>query len=388
MKFALLTFHRAYNYGAVLQCYALNRVLKSCGVDCEVIDYFPSYFKRTYFLIPSPKLGRTLVKTYLCRMGLHRILAERNRNFEKFINTNISLSRKRYSEENISDISLDYDAYITGSDQVFSDVIAHFDPVFFLYLDELKAKRKYSYAASIGKEEIKSELASEYRNRLRSFKRISVREKGTAEIMEHILGFQPEVVCDPTLLLNEQEWLKICGKDSLIKDEYIFMYYVKQPQMIREYVLNFAREKHMQVVCLESIFAYSKKDTYMYMSGKQDKKDGVVCFNSAAPDTFLNLIKNAKYVFTSSFHGTVFSIIFHKQFLAQTRWEDGSINSRVNDLLELVGLDNRVLYTSQADITQEIDWLEVDKKINYEINKGREYIKSIIQEVADGIHEF
>lgn len=387
MKFALLTFHRAYNYGAVLQCYALNRVIKSCGVDCEVIDYFPSYFKRTYFLLPPPKIGRTLVKTYLCHMGLHRILVERNRNFEKFIDKNISLSRKKYSEKNISDISLDFDAYITGSDQVFSDVVAHFDPVFFLYIDTLKAKRKYSYAASIGKKHIKNELVSEYKNRLESFKRISVREKGTAEIMEQILGFQPEIVCDPTLLLNEQEWLKICGKDSLIKDEYIFMYYVKQPQKIREYVLNFSREKHIKVVCLEGLFVQSKKDTYIYMSGKQDKKDGVICFNIAPPDAFLNLIKNAKYVFTSSFHGTVFSVIFHKQFLAQTRWEDGSINSRVNDLLRLVGLSDRELSAPQADITQEIDWLAVDKKINYEKNRGREYIKSIIQEVSNGIYE-
>ena len=178
MKVGILTFQSAYNYGAVFQCYALNRAINEMGHKCETIDYQPHYFKEIYNIEKPFYWHHPPIKTWIKHLKVRRILKTRNENFEKFISEEIPLSEKRYySHKDFDGTSLPYQLIISGSDQVWNDKCAFFDPVYFAYFDSSAAIRKVSYAASFGFGKIPDDLSSQYRERLCEYSHISVREK-------------------------------------------------------------------------------------------------------------------------------------------------------------------------------------------------------------------
>ena len=377
---AIITFHRAYNYGAVLQACALNWTLKGLGVDCDLLDYYPSYFKNMYYILPAKKTVPSGVKTLLCHTLIWSMIVKRNKGFERFLKQNISLSDTTYYD--LKKAALPYDAFIAGSDQIWSPSIARFDPVFFLSTEAFTGKLKYSYAASFGLQYIPNELRDAYQKRLIDYRMFSVREESGVPIVESLTGKKPVVSCDPTLLPDIETWSKICGKTPIINGEYIFLYYVKQPAEIREYAARLAKKTRCKVVCLSCLFSGSNKNKYYYMGGTADRKSGFICVNTASPDEFLNLIKYAKYVLTSSFHGTVFSILFHKQFLTQTIWNDGSNNERVINLLRNVELLRRSINEKESDIDRVENWELLDKKIEVLRQEGKMYLRLILDDMS------
>ena len=121
---------------------------------------------------------------------------------------------------------------------------------------------------------------------------------------------------------------------------------------------------------------------YDYMSGKIDEGPGFISYNTASPNEFLNLIKYAKYVLTSSFHGTVFSILFHKQFLTQTIWGDGSVNERVINLLDQVGLSKRSINNKTNDIDEVENWKLVDQMVSDMRSGGVQYLRTVLDDIG------
>ncbi len=376
MKVAILTFHRAHNYGAVLQCYALYRALSEKGISCDVLDYSPDYFYKMYNILPYKHSLKTSIGTYVCHILLRSMLEERVENFNRFISEYISLSAKTYNcEEDLT--SIPYDAIIVGSDQVWNNKTALFDPVFFLSTKAFEVKRKYSYAASIGMDKIPPDLTAEYKNRLQGYRMISVREESGVSILKDLLHITPVVSCDPTLLLNTAMWKQIAGEKPLVEGDYIFLYYVKQPSAIRAYAKALSEKMKCKVICCSCMFSGGALKKYEFLSGKADRRDGFVTMNSISPDQFLNLILHAKFMLCSSFHATVFSIIFHKQFLSQTVWEGGKTNDRVKNLLAFSGLLDRIINNSSANITDSIDWQSVDQNIENMRENGLKYLEDI-----------
>ena len=376
MKVAILTFHRAHNYGAVLQCYALSKALSSAGIACEVLDYSPEYFYKMYNVFPPNHSPKTILTTYTCHILLRKMLKVRNENFERFISEKIPLSENTYYKGDDL-VSIPYDAIIVGSDQVWHNKTAKFDPVFFLSIKAFEGKRKYSYAASFGMDKLPSELFGEYRARLKGYRMMSVREESGVSILEELLGLTPVVSCDPTILLNADMWHQIAGEKPLVKNDYIFLYYVKQPKTIREYAKTLSKKTKCRVICCSCMFSGGALKKYQYLSGKNDRRDGFLTMNFLSPDQFLNLILHSKYVLCSSFHATVFSIFFHKQFLSQTVWEDGKINDRVQNLLAYTGLLDRTINNSSAVITEKIDWKVVDQSVASMREYGLRYLDNI-----------
>ena len=378
-RIAVVTFHRAYNYGAVLQACALTWALRENGAVCELLDYYPRYFKNMYCVLPSNIFSSSGMKTLFCHTFLWHILAKRNKGFERFLKENASLSETSYDD--LKNTALPYDAFIAGSDQIWSPSIARFDPVFFLSTEVFSGKLKYSYAASFGLPYIPEELRSAYQKRLNDYRLVSVRERSGISIIESLTGKKSVVSCDPSLLPEIETWNKLCGETPVIKGEYIFLYYVKQPAEIREYAARLAEKTNCKVVCLSCIFSNSNRNRIFYMSGTADRKDGFLCANTASPDEFLNLIKYAKYVLTSSFHGTVFSILFHKLFLTQTVWNDGGRNERVLNLLDSFALTGRSINEANHDINRKVNWREIDEKIYKLRREGVKYLQMILDDV-------
>lgn len=231
--------------------------------------------------------------------------------------------------------------YIVGSDQVWNpnNLDCFFD------LTRFKSGYKISYAASFGVHKILSEQKDKY-NFLKDIKKISVREKTGANILKEMFDCEAQVHLDPSFLLTPEEWKKV-EKPLKISGEYILLYILHIPKNINEIISNIKKKTNKKVVLI---------DRRGYLN-KIVKCDEVVM--DAGPAEFLWLIDNASYVITSSFHGTVFSIIFQKNFLPLI---NQASPSRISDLLKLL------------EIPQE-----KNKISGYEINIDYEKVKNIIE---------
>lgn len=370
MKAAILTFHRAHNYGAVLQCYALNRAISKENIECITVDYWPDYFKSIYYYETRPSLSLKFLKKCIRYIQLKNILTKRNKAFETFIEKRIPLTDKTYhNRSELTKEELNFDVFITGSDQVWNDKCANFDPVYFLDFDAANYAKKYSYAASFGFKSIPEKLVDEYKRLLSDYEAYSVRESQGKNIIKSLLKKEAIQCCDPTLLLDREEWLEL--GDNAIQEDYILMYYVTKPVTLRKNAMEIAKEKKCKVIALPC------QTSYQGLSGKADRRCGFEVRNCCGPEEFISLFANAKYVLTNSFHGTVFSLIFHKKFLVQTELGDGKQNNRAKSLLETTNLEHRTLENSKIDIEDDIDWEDVDFRISELRSKSIDYIKNI-----------
>ena len=203
MKIGIITFHRAVNYGAVLQAYALQHALEGLGAQAEILDYRNRYIESCYdpYSLKGNKL-KALAKIAL----LGGVRRKKNEAFRSFNKKYLRLSEAVYKDsEQLAGAEKFYDAFITGSDQVWNTSCADFDPAYFLTFVKDK-KKKNSYAASFGLSEIPKEYEAEYKKRLAGYRQISVREAQGRALVKELTGRDVPVVLDPTLLLTEKDW--------------------------------------------------------------------------------------------------------------------------------------------------------------------------------------
>jgi len=270
-----------------------------------------------------------------------------------------------------------YDALITGSDQVWNDTCAGFDPIFFLDFPAAKKTKKYSYAASFNLADIPKNKVNVYKERLKGYKTYSVREDAGRIILHKLLNVKAEINCDPTFLLSYENWCELtckCSISSLTnKKQYILVYYVKLSRVLMEYAKKISQNKNIQVVCIPCKLSVEVLNKHQY------SEYGFTFLPSASPYEFLSLFKNASYVLTNSFHGTAFSLIFRKKFYSVMDFDDGGKNMRSKNLLESVNCLDRIIdsRTHISSIDNEINWEAVEDKISEERKKAMVYLKKI-----------
>lgn len=378
MKFAILSFHRAYNYGAVLQNYALNKVLNGMNVSCCTLDYRPPYFTNEYYMKPEFKLWHPPVKTWVRRFLVRKVLAARIQTFEDFISKYIPLSGESYdSYEEICRIRDKYDCYLTGSDQVWSYSCSRFDPTFFLDFPDALAHKRFSYAASFGTREIPGEFRDEYRRRLSGYSAYSVREADGRLLLKELCQVDAAVCCDPTLLFDRQEWERFPAPRNAEAEEYILLYYVEQSEQLLHFARRLGDQLRKKVICIAC------NSDYKALAGRTEKRLGFDVRNSASPAEFLHLIRNASYVLTNSFHGTVFSILFNKNFGAQIVLDDGRRNERANEILNYAGLQNCKIESEAFSLEKTPDWDSVNRKIQALREQSLKYLEEITAMAAE-----
>lgn len=373
MRAGILTFHRAYNYGAVLQAYALQKKLSDMGLSNEIIDYWPQAFKYIYFLKKKFKLSHPPVKTWIWHALAKNIINKRAQNFEMFIQNKLTLSENTYtSYKKLEQADLKYDLYITGSDQVWNNSCAAFDKAFFLQIPQ--AKRKYSYAASFGFLSIPPELKDEYKKRLAGYERYSVREQSGKEILSDLLSVDACVNCDPTLLLSKDEWLKLIDNRTNIDEKYILVYYVEKTYKLKEMAVGLSKKTGYKIIILPCNMSFDS------LTGRADAGFGATTISDASPEDFLALFYGAQYVLTNSFHGTVFSIIFQKQFISQTTLDNGNENRRSKELLKALNLSDREDVDLNC-IDNPINWDGTEEHLKNFRAASEEYLKLIVSDV-------
>lgn len=364
MKIGIITFHQALNYGALLQAYALQRILNSMGAYAEIIDYHCRIIEDAY-VFPSLKRCRTL-KDVMKYFLQGKIEIEKRKRFDVFRQQKLNLSDKCYAIDSIKDAELQYDRLVAGSDQVWNCNAHNFDKNYFLQFVK-DPKKKFSYAASIGLSKIPEQFKKEYYALLKDFSGCSVREKRGLKALTEIGIQDVRVDIDPTLLLSKEEWM---FDFSLHTGEghYIFAYYFELTSSLKVFIEKLSQET----------------GCYVKFLGKPIRAPfSCKCkaVQTADPVDFLDAIANADYVVTNSFHGTVFSIIFNKPFFTELLIKSAEVNSRLIDILEVTGLESRQIqnFSSISDaLKMKINWTIVSKKLEIMKKNSLEYIRSII----------
>lgn len=362
-KVAILThYHNSTNYGGVLQAYALCKAVSAMGYRCEQIDLeFDGKFKTL-----SDTSATKIHIPHILKAVYHRLLNLKNRkllsmknqikliyqkSFFDFNNNAIPHSLRCYSEENIKDAAALYDVFITGSDQVWNP-IWYFEPFFLTFVPE--GKKKFSYAASVSQNELSDTVKSLYSQHLKSFDAVSVREKSAVKLLSELTEKKVEHVLDPTLLLDKSDWESIASK-KMPDMPYVFCYFLTNDAAMRQTAKDYAKKKGLILVNI-------KHATGNYHTN--DIEYGDVSYDAPTPNEFLSLIRFADVVFTDSFHASVFSIIFEKQFFSFPRSHHNGMGSRIESLTELFDLKKRYL---SSDESKTVEYISHQPDIIYPI---------------------
>lgn len=333
----IITFHRASNYGAVLQAYALQNVLSGMGCEAEIIDYRGEAVEEEHH--PSKVLCRYKLPVAALKY-LQR--SAKFRGFERFRRNRLPLS-EAVTNRDVCKLDGSYDLILAGSDQVWNDIFAGFDPVY--RLDFVEKSRRCSYACSFGFDEFPDGSKPAYKRSLERFEVVSVREASAKDLVEGDLGLTARVDLDPTLLLSADEWKSISSLPAADAD-YILVYNIQEPIALLDAARKKSAETGLGIVFLNNGF-------------RQDRDLRHVRYGS--PEEFLGWFAGARYVYTNSFHGTVFSIIFEKEFTVECR-TGYRYNNRSKALLDLVGLEGREMTETDTG-DGPIDWYDVRMRL-------------------------
>lgn len=378
-KIGILTmFYNSRNYGGCLQAYALEKYLINKGAIAEQVNLQKSRsknnLKRYVALSPAVilekltrKIKLVLSKNYASDFKIEYV-NERSEAFKKFRDNYVKSSDEVYSSENIKNCIDNYDTFVVGSDQVWNEVTED-SPYLLGFVPE--NKEKVSYAASISQEKLSSYAKKVFKESLSSFKAISVRESDAVTLLRDATSKKVIHTLDPTLLLSREEWDSIC-ESRKIDDGYIFCYFLGTDKKMREVAQYFAKKHNLKIVTLPYL---------QNRSNKVDGNFGDIKLWDVSPCDFLSLIKYAKFVFTDSFHSTVFSYIYNKQFVTFSRTE-GKTNSRMVNLLELLDLTDRFIADERNYNADFIDSLsEIDYSGSFaEFEKSRKISENFISE--------
>jgi len=343
MKIGILTYHRSNNYGALLQGLALREVLVRLGHHVTFIDYWPSYHRHMYALFSITWL--MFLKGTKCKLNYIKrcfnYYASRKARKEKF-----DLFITKQIEPYTSSTNETYDVIVHGSDQIWrkQPEIYKYNPVYF-GKHKIKAKKKVSYAASMGilpKKEYDKTIIKGY---LSNLDHISVRESSLQRML-YDQGFSNVFLnLDPTLLLPMDYWVNQFELKS-DNDSYA-LYYKIQDSFDMIELHRYTKSRGLKLIVIHS------------QARCAETKENIT---TADPQRFLQLIYGAKMVFTSSFHGLAFSLIFHKPFYASfTKNSD-----RASSLMKLCGLDDHLLvpYSMIPSYGDAINYLGVDNVLN------------------------
>lgn len=352
MKVGVITFHQALNYGAVLQTYALQNYIMDNfkSIDIDLIDYQCPYFN--YIYGTKNKNGR-----FIHRLVKKTHVVLKKRLFRNFVKKYIMLG-ETFTNETIKHANCKYDKFIVGSDQVWNCKLTNND---FNYLLAFSSpEKRYSYAASIGISKIPVEFEDVYFKELSLFNVISVREQQAADTLKKLFGDTEKAIynhIDPVMLLPVERWENLCAKIKRKNEDFVLVFSVAYSEELIETAIKYANSKGMKV----------------YYVGQYTRNKNVKYIPLLSVEHVVSLFRDANCIFVNSFHGTVFSILFHKPFNVLMAHSDGR-NDRIKGLLEQFSLSDRV----GENIEENIDWRNVDCILEKERMKSYNYLKEIL----------
>ena len=364
------------NYGSILQAFALQRTLNDIGIENKIVNYIPDKIEKIKFFISCTN-KKTILKNKLdtkkinknC-LSLEEQIDKHNR-FEKFYSMFFNLTKKYTKQEQMSEMTDMYDYYFCGSDQIWN-------PSFFKECQFLQFvsedKPKIAYAPSIGAAQLTQKEKNKIKPLLERFNAISIREQQGADLLKDMLHRSIQVVCDPVFLLTKEKWIEIFKLRNIEKqnnDRYILCYFLGENNKYYDIVNDFSKKVNLKIKTIPNNY-------YSY-------KHGIGVEKLVGPIEWLDLIYNAEYVFTDSFHATAFSLIFNINFYTLKRFKDNnkkSQNTRIYHLLNKVGLNDRIIEDKiKEDISAITNkrWENVNKNIEEYKNSSLNWLRNAVK---------
>ena len=353
-RVGIITFHRANNFGAVLQCYALQEILKKLGYNAQVVDFREPYTELIYNPIRWDIMKQGITQPRLMAGYLLKVLPERYKRAKQY-----NAFRKKYLDCTFriakgQDMPQSIDVFLIGSDQMWSlhPTGYKLEPVYFgeFKIPETSSIQGYAISSNIQSlREIGADCLSKY---IQNFKRLSFREKTICDEVERLTGYRGKVVLDPTLLLNCEDWNKLT-KTSRVRRKYILTYFLHAESTDLEFKIKIKQFVQRQGLELVDVFD--------------------IAFS---PVSFLNAIKYAECILTTSFLVVLFSIIFQKTFYA-LRSNDGR-DIRYINLMEALGVDRLINVDSLSTLKlSTIDYSKVVSTLENLRVDSLEYLRTL-----------
>lgn len=366
-RIGILTFHCADNYGALLQSYALRTWLENHSFEADIVPYAPFYMTSRHWMLPlrpcvnKKDFLRMLsggIRTALRNFPILPDIIKQKKRMKSFRRKCLGLSgwQLRWGWQLKR---LQYQIYIVGSDQIWNPSITYGLRNAYFGAFYGQHERVISYAASIGASEPPSEYQAEFSRLIKRVDFISVRERKSVPFVEKTSGRKVEVMPDPVLLLDVEQWKQAEPPCPLPDDSrYILFYAAGRNEEMIDYARMLSAQKGLNVIQL----CYRRTGHIIDFSP----------IYSAGPGEFLTYIRRAEYVVANSFHGLAMSILYEKQFAAflYTKRDE-----RIMELLETTGLQGR-LYgkENRYDIDEPIEWKTVVKNIMHTRKRSEQFL--------------
>ena len=338
-KIGLITFSRAHNYGSLLQAYALQKKIQQFpDIKCEIIDFSNNAQIEMYSIFKTKCTIKNIIKNAIA-LFFYPLMKREYMDFEKFIVTNLQLSSTQYTDEtSLKELNNEYDMFVTGSDQVWNIKCLDADDAYFLSF--VSEKPKIAYAPSFGAQNICecSEHPEKYEEYLKQFSNISIRENNGKMWLKKLIDKDVPVLIDPTMFYTKEEWYPLMS-EPLYDQPYILYYSFHFTQEINKVVKKISKKLGLPVIIL-SAHACIYNLCAMY---------GFKLARHAGPQEFIRLINDAEFVLSNSFHGTVFSTIFEKNFWFLYGSIQDENDDRAKTLVQQMGIEDRILNITDID---------------------------------------
>ena len=342
MKIGILTFPNSVSYGACLQMIALQNTVRHMGYEVEILNYYNPYMKAE----KHTDKGRNPFKRAIqrrVRLLLHRRLY---RNFHRFEQRHVAYypTRAFTDKRRLPEIAQRYDAVICGSDQVWSPYITDTDISYFLDFCDDTTKR-VAYAPSFGVVKFPDGFEEQIAPELQKFHALSARELPGKEMVERLTGRETALVVDPTWLVEAADWAAMEQSHPAATGDYVLYFVVNQSGELLARCKAFAKQHGLKVVMVggNPISAAKNKDPMLSYA------------LDVGPEQWLYLVHHAQYVFTNSFHGTAFSVLFERNLYVQVPSHNGS---RLRQVLESFGLEDREVREGEALTEAAVDYVQ------------------------------
>ena len=353
-RIGLITWHYYSNFGSALQAYALQQTIKNMDYEVKIINY------------RNPKFGRTNEIKELVKWITYKVCGDRvNKSYYSFQNKYLSQTRVVQDKKELGRVSKKIDIFICGSDQIWAPNV--FNPVYMLDFVPC-GKKKISYAASIGLNKLPPNCIKEYTHLLSDFASVSIREDAGAELLRTECGIIAQTVLDPTLLVNVDEWKELEIEPTLTNSKYIFCYFLNEEHCYSGLVKDYAEKYGYKIVGVSA-----NKDDTKWMD-----------LVRVGPREFLWLIHNAALVFTDSYHGTIFSLLYHKKLITFERFAGNDPicqNSRIYQLDNYFELDGILLNAAKIKEikVQEFDYSKFENKLQALRIKSLDFLSNALE---------
>lgn len=336
----LLTFQDTNNFGACLQAVALYSHIKKLGHDIEIINYHNETIYNNEVLSLRPRFSLKGIATWILR---DRKFKKRYKILRKEFNSKVKLSERKYTKSDIANCNNKYQTLLIGSDQVWCLTLTGYDYSYFLDFAD-KNKHKISFSSSISNE-IAFKNDKHAQNLISKFDHVSVREKSAKKLILELTGQSADWVCDPTMLYDAEGWDNLLDVKNHIKnsEDYVFIYFVDPNKKIYKDALAFAKQNNCKVL----------------YCGITPFRRGIKSIIPSTMSEWVSLIKNAKALFTSSYHGLLFGLYYKKPLLYYNR----EPKSRMQSIINLCGIENNDGTKQFNGTIPRIDYEHVSKAL-------------------------